>query len=910
MEHSADLFDGATILRLIGQLRTVLKAFAADPGRQIQDLPLLSSPEIHQILVEWNDTRSLLAPEDPCAHTLVEAQAARAPERIALIFEGESLTYAELNRRANRLAHRLSALGAGPESLVGICLERCLELPVAVLGVLKAGGAYVPIDPELPRERLDLILEDAGISIVLTREDLTGLTDGDAGENPCSGTVADNLMYLIYTSGSTGRPKGVQVAHRGVANRLLWAQRTYPLTAEDRVLQKAPFSFDVSALEIFTPLSAGGCLVLARPGGQRDTAYLVRTVCEQGITLIDFVPPMLQAFLAEEGAESCASLRSVSVGGETLAPELAALFSARSSAELRNQYGPTEASIDVADQVFRPEEAPRRSVPLGRPHANTVIHLLDRQAGICPIGVPGELCIGGVGLARGYLGSADLTAEKLVPDPFGPAGARLYRTGDLARRLPDGRLEFLGRIDHQVKLRGFRIELGEIEGVLRSHPAVGEAVVSVREDLPGGRSLVAYVVPGALPGPAAGELEEMARRALPDYMIPAAFVELAALPTTTTGKLDRAALPRPAGRSGRSGGPEAPRDAVEIALARIWEELLGAGPLGVREDFFRLGGHSLLLLALASRIARDLGRTLPVAALFQAPTIEDQAALLRRVSPGEAAGPRPCLVKIRDGARRPLFCIHPTGGEVMCYLELARSLDDDRPVYGVQAPELAAGEPGSASIEEMAARYLREIRKAQPEGPYLLAGWSLGGLVAFEMARQLRSEGEAAERLILIDTRSPTLPVEPIRDERELVLAFARDLAAVRGWAIPEDIALQVRAAEEPLRFLFELALAERLLPKDFEVSRLTALFAVFRRDLAALETYEAHTYTGPVALFVAEDRIARQDGPPDQGWRDLAEQLTIEPVPGNHWTMLSEPQVPRLTERLRAILHAPLEAK
>ncbi|HKV10090.1 MAG TPA: amino acid adenylation domain-containing protein, partial [Thermoanaerobaculia bacterium] len=559
LEHSTDLFDGATAERLLEHLGVLLAAAIESPGSRLSELPLLAAAEREQVVVEWNATRVDYGVTGAIPD-LFEAQAERSPDRTAVVFEGQSLSYRELDRRANGLAWRLRDAGVGPESLVGVYLERSFEMVVSLLAILKAGGAYVPLDPEYPRERLDFMVADSGIGVLLALEPLPGFSgtwirpDGDerADAAPQRSLSDASLAYVIYTSGSTGRPKGAMNTQGALRNRLLWMQEAYGLTAEDRVLQKTPFSFDVSVWEFFWPLLTGASLVLARPGGHRVGSYLRELIVEEGITTLHFVPSMLAVFLEEEGLEECRSLVRVLASGEALPPETVERFFARLDAELHNLYGPTEAAIDVTAWPC-PAGAGRAVIPIGRPIANLRIHILEPGLTPAGVGLPGELYIGGEGLARGYFGRPELTAERFVPDPFSArAGERLYRTGDLARWSRQGEIEFLGRVDFQVKLRGFRIELGEIEAALGRHPGVRESVVVLREE-----RLVAYVVPAAGPV-AAGKLRGFLRERLPEHMVPSTFVSLAALPLSPNGKVERRLLPAPEGERG-------PEDASYVA---------------------------------------------------------------------------------------------------------------------------------------------------------------------------------------------------------------------------------------------------------------------------------------------------------------------------------------------------------
>jgi amino acid adenylation domain-containing protein len=646
LTYSTDLFERETIGRLAGQYRELLARVAADPELRLSALPLLSPAERRRMLVDWNATGCTWPDAGACLHTLVARQAAAAPETVAIVDETTTLSYGELDRRANRLAHRLRRLGVGPEVRVGICLERSVDLIVGLLAVLKAGGAYVPLDPSYPRERLAFMLSDSLAHVLLTQHRLRGhlptgdtqvlylddegaVLGSDAAVPPESGVGPDHLAYVIYTSGSTGIPKGVMVSHRAVLNHLRWRQTYFPLSAADRGLHKASVSFDDSVWEVFEPLLAGARLILARPGGQSDPSYLVRLIAEQQVTTACFVPSLLRAFLDEPGLESCGSLRRVTTGAEAVSVELQERFFSRFDATLHNGYGPTEATI--AATFWTCERASgRRTVPIGRPIANTRVYVLDRYLRPVPLGVAGELYIGGDGLARGYLGRAALTAERFVPDPFTDVpGARLYRTGDRACYRADGTLEFLGRLDDQVKIRGFRVEPGEIAVTLAEHSAVKDAVVVAREDSPGDRRLVAYAVP-AVDGspPAVEELRGFLQARLPDQMIPSAFVFLDAMPLTPSGKLDRQALPAPQQTRAGLEETETPRTPVEEAIAEIWIALLKLESVGVHDNFFALGGHSLLAVQVVARLRDVFGFDLPLRAFFEAPTV---AGLAERI---------------------------------------------------------------------------------------------------------------------------------------------------------------------------------------------------------------------------------------------------------------------------------------
>ncbi|HEX6715814.1 MAG TPA: amino acid adenylation domain-containing protein, partial [Pyrinomonadaceae bacterium] len=648
IEYSTDLFAAETINRLAQHFERLLEEIVADPDRRPSELELLSRAERRKIVVEWNDTQRPYSYDVPI-HELIERQVENTPDAVALVFEEQRLTYLELNERANRLAHRLRRAGVGPDVLVGVLMERSVEMVVALLATLKAGGAYLPLDPEYPRDRLDFMLRDAGTPVVLTQEKfLARLPEysetvicvdaewesiaQERRENPATVAGPDHLAYVIYTSGSTGQPKGVMIPHRGISNRLQWMQEAYQLTQSDCVLQKTPFGFDVSVWEFFWPLMTGARLVVAQPGGHQDAAYLVELIAEHKVTTMHFVPPMLKVFLEEE-LSTCGSLRQVICSGEALSTDVQESFFERLHAELHNLYGPTEAAVDVTYWKCAPD-AQRRSVPIGRPIANTQMYVLDHAGQPVPVGVAGEIHIGGIGLARGYLNRSALTAERFVPDQFNQVpGARLYKTGDLGRYRADGAIEFLGRLDHQVKVRGHRIELGEIETALAAHPVVRDNVVIVREDQPDEKRLVAYLTAAGPNEVATVELRSYLSERLPEYMIPAFFIWLAQMPLTANGKLDRSALPAP-GRERPA--PEtsyvAPRNPTEELLAGIWADVLGLDRVGVEDNFFVLGGDSIRSVRVLAQ-AREHGLDVSLQQLFRHQTI---AALAREIKATDA----------------------------------------------------------------------------------------------------------------------------------------------------------------------------------------------------------------------------------------------------------------------------------
>jgi amino acid adenylation domain-containing protein len=768
LEYNTDLFDASTMQRLLGHLHSLLEGIAADPEQRLWELPLLTTAERIQ-LTEWNDTTTAY-PTDCCLHQLFERQVERTPDAVAVVFEREKLSYRELDRRANRLAHRLQECGVGPEILVGVFMERSLEMVVSLYAVLKAGGAYVPLDPEYPPERIGAMLEDARPRVLLTQQRFRDeLPAGDSESicvdsewpdiakqpegSPSVRVKPDNAAYVIFTSGSTGRPKGAVNEHRGICNRLLWMQERYELTGDDCVLQKTPFSFDVSVWEFFWPLMTGARLTVARPGGHKDSAYLIDLITREQVTTVHFVPPMLQVFLLERNVGECRSLKRVICSGEALPFDLTQQFFEKLHAELHNLYGPTEAAIDVTHWQCSADDE-RTTVPIGRPVANTQIHVLDQRLHQVPIGVPGELHIGGVQVARGYLNRDALTREKFIADPFRDgADARLYKTGDLVRYLADGNIEFLGRMDHQVKIRGHRIELGEIEAVISEHPVVREAVVLAREDRPGDKRLVAYVVIPAEQNDAESMLRTHLKTKLPDYMVPAHFVWLDELPLSANGKVDRRALPAPQAARTEEQGSVTPANKVERGLRRIWQEILELDSLGVTDDFFELGGHSLLAVRMFAKMEEHFGKRLPLDVLFEAPTIRQLAEALEREETSSASS---SIVVIQpQGDKAPLFLVPPSASPGLVFARLARALGRDQPLYGLTPPPLSNEETPQNWFESTASHYLREIRTIQPRGPYYLGGRCFGGFLAYEMAQQLRRQKEDVALLMLMDVGPP-----------------------------------------------------------------------------------------------------------------------------------------------------------
>ena len=671
-EYDSHLFRSDTIERMLSHFRVLLEGIVADPDRPVAELPLLTEAESRQLLVEWNRTQ-VQYPQRDGLHQFFEELAANTPDAVAAVFEGQRLTYGQLNARANQLASYLQERGVGPEVLVGLCMQRSLEMAVAILGVMKAGGAYLPLDPDYPRERLDFIVADSRPAVILMTSDWPTrflpraaqavcvdteqeqISNESEANLPCQ-TNPDSAIYVIYTSGSTGLPKGTVNIHRGLCNKILWEIEFLGLDHTDRVLFKTPLSFDVSAVEFFRGLLCGGGIVIARPGGHRDPGYMAELIARECVTTVEFVPALLRAFLEEEHVARCGSLRRVTSGGEMLSPELVNLFFQRLDIPLYNLYGPTETSIGITGWKCRRNDQ-HVTVPIGRPISNVRLYILDANRNPVPVGVPGELYIGGVAVGRGYLNRPELDAERFVPDLFSDIpGDRLYKTGDCCRYLPDGNIEFLGQRDEQVKIRGFRIELGEIEAVLKQAPGVRDAVVIARESTPGNKFLAAYVVPQPGVEICAQGLEDVLRARLPEYMVPAATVMMDALPLLPSGKVNRRAFPAVEDkRPELASAYVAPRSDLERQLAEIWQEVLHADRVGIQDNFFALGGHSLLAAQVVLRVARRLHIELPLREMFQTPTIAGLAQYLEAVRTHGTTSRQPIPPAPRDGQLPPSF---------------------------------------------------------------------------------------------------------------------------------------------------------------------------------------------------------------------------------------------------------------
>ena len=924
-EYSTDLFDANTIDRLLSTYCHLLEELPKALDQPWEACPLLAPAQRHQVLQEWSGADRVHEDAPTVPHRL-EILARESPDAIAVASPGQALTFHQLQRAAGLWGARLIEQGVGPESVVALCLEASPNLVMAAVAAWRAGAAYLPLDPEHPSHRLLETLDDSRAAVVLTERSLEGRLEEseakvwsldrswDDPQNPLPNPTAvpgrRGLAYVVYTSGSTGRPKGVAVDHGGLANLVASQRQRYDLQPQDRATQVSGLAFDATIWEIWPPLAAGASLHIAPHDARKDPAALRHWLIQKRITLGFASTPLAEALLAEPWTEASA-LRIFFTAGDRLhmskPPGL--------DFELMNLYGPSENSVMATGETVVEDGEGLPSI--GRPIVGVCTLVTDpKTLRPVPAGVGGELLLGGASLARGYLHRPRLTASCFLPDPFGEEpGARLYRTGDLVRHLADGRLDFLGRIDQQVKIRGVRVELGEVEARLRALPDVREAVVVARPAPGGGHRLVAYCVPGS-----EGSLEDLRRRLreqLPEAMVPTVFVPLHSLPLTPNGKVDRRALPSPDDvLAGAEAARIPPRDDVELALATLWQEVLERPQVFVHDDFFDLGGHSVLAVRLMARVAERFGRKLPMATLFEARTVAALADVLRR---SEGSLERQILVPIRTRpphrealaatASRRVVALHPIGGNVLCYQELARHLGDTQDFFALQAPAVnATAEPSRITLEEQASHYLEALRDLLVEGELpALIGWSAGGWLAFEMAQQLAAEGKTPPLVALLDSVPPQ-PSNLPQDESAQRLAFVQDLL---GGSLPPGLDLEPLAelpAPEAMGRLLEMltensaSSAGQPWPSSTppELDHLLDLYAFFQTNLHALGAYRPKPYSGRVALLLTARNSTGADAPI---WQQLAPgELEIHQVPGDHYSILQPPHVQDLANALQKL--------
>ncbi|HKR13097.1 MAG TPA: amino acid adenylation domain-containing protein [Pyrinomonadaceae bacterium] len=920
LDYNTDLFDSQTIERMLDHFQTLLERVAMNPGERLSALSLLKDAEREELISGLN-AYSRAYPFDRSFVDLFQQQAERTPDATAVVFEEQSLSYAELNARSNQLGHLLREANVSANVCVGLLIDRSVEMLVGLLGILKAGGAYVPLDPGQPKARVLFQLQETTAPVLVTQKKYLAEVEEYAGKIVCldrdqqmlkrekrsnpDWTIAPrDLAYVIFTSGTTGTPKGTLINHSSLTNYLCWFNENVGNEVR-RLPVVCGLWFDMSLKQILAPLLRGDAVWLLPEHVISEPAALLQACARFPRVGLNLVPSLWWIILDEiESSGDADNVAYLIFGGEKLSPDLVARsFHALPHVRIWNLYGPTEATSNASGgRVF-----PEAPVTIGKPIANAQIFILDTKLQPVPIGVPGELHIGGMGLAQGYLNRTQLTAEKFIENPFAKqSGARLYKTGDRARFLADGSIEYLGRIDNQVKIRGHRVEPDEIEAVLNQHPQMNKSVVVAREDQQGEKRLVAYVVLSEEVETIISDLRRWVKQRLPGYAIPSWFVVLDELPLTPNGKLDRRSLPAPDGKEFLDNAFVAPRNTLELLLTKTWENVLKVQPIGVKNNFFDLGGDSFLAVRLFTQIANVYGKKLPPATLFHAPTIEQMASLL-----GEEqwSPPWSSLVPIQPGgSRAPLFCLHLAPGHVLFYRDLAQRLGLDQPVYGFQPLGMDGLQPHHTRIEEMACHYIREMRALQPDGPYYLAGSSSGGLIAFEMAQQLLAQDQKVGLVALFDTYAPgfhrlsfkarSLRYQAYRFmqrvhlhagnllllERRGKVKYAREKATlVTGrmiWTIKKAIDKRFSGNSEPAE----------------DQKRIDAA-------IKALREYAPKVYPGYVTLFRASKHPAGYNHDGDLGWEKFAAGVVVHEIPGYHGSIVMEPRVRVLAEQLRACL-------
>lgn len=941
------LFNADTISRMTGHFRMILEGITTSPEQPISRIPILTKEERHQLIYGWNDTFASY-PHNKCIHQLFEEQVKRTPDAIAITrytapeknknTVQPELTYHELNSRANQLADYLQHRGIGPEVPVGIFIERSLEMAIAILGVLKAGGAYLPLDPSYPRERLGFMLEDAQVTVLLTQQTLLPKLPGvkatsvcldsdwkeiakHTNENVSSGVGPENLCYIIYTSGSTGKPKGTLIVHRGVVNYLSWCIQAYAVKEGRGAPVNSSIAFDATVTSFFSPLLTGK-RVLLLPEKEEIEALSNVLNAENNFSLVKITPAHLQLLSPLLPAHRLnKQTNAFVIGGENLQrSHVEHWLTHAPGTRLINEYGPTETVVGCCIHEISGKDLLYTDVPIGRPIANTQMYILDPHMQPVPVGVAGEIYIGGAGLARGYLNRPELTENRFVHDPFTASPSRLYKTGDVGRFLPNGTIAFLGRIDHQVKIRGYRIELGEIEASLTRHPAIKQAAVLAREDKAGDKRLVAYLVLHPNYTLRSKEIRLFLKNGLPEYMVPAVFVFLQTMPTTTNGKIDRAALPIPdQQRPELEEAFQPPRDDLERTLTTIFEECLNVKPIGIQDNFFELGANSLQAGYIFSRVNKILGKQLHLSMLLKSPTIEQLAAYIRNK---ETIEPWSSLVPIQpDGSKPPLFCIHGGVGTVLFYRQLSLQLGPDQPFYGLQAKGLNGTETPHSSIQEMATEYIKEIRTVQQQGPYHLGGYCFGGIVAFEMAKQLTAQGYTVALLANFNAVSPSYvdPANPVVDspqeksespflmgnrlsKKMLLLSIKDKLIHILKTLFHKlnhwRIIILYGALIKIHRLIYTICIAlKRPLPNSL------ARFYLLSTNTSMVNAYRPEPYTGQMVIF----RSPKIYPDPHLGWSSLiAGNIETYDIAGDHQNrrvILDEPFVAMVSDKLKNLI-------
>ncbi|MBT2605232.1 amino acid adenylation domain-containing protein, partial [Bacillus sp. ISL-53] len=903
-----DLFDMDTIQRWIRYFSVMIDSILKDSNQKLTNLAIIDEQEQCQLLIEWNDTKNIY-PRDSCIHQLIEQRVLQCADKIAVEYGDQHLTYHLLNEKSNQLAHYLSKQGVKVGDKIAVCMNRSLELVVTLLGIMKAGGSYIPIDPILPENRIKYMLEDSNAKValgdhstlselapehilIIDPQRLAIQIENESRQVPAHSISAEQAAYLIYTSGSTGKPKGVQVSHRSVVNFLISMGEKPGIHMSDRLLSVTTMSFDIFGLELFLPLITGATVILATREETMSGFHLAKLIEGRGISIMQATPATWRLLL-ESDWQGCPNLK-ILCGGESLKRELASDLISRSK-ELWNMYGPTETTIWSAVHHVTELEGP---VKIGHPVMNTELYILDSQMQPVPIGISGELYIGGDGVALGYWNRPNLTAERFLPNPFTERG-KIYRTGDLVRHLPEGTIEYLGRLDHQVKVRGYRIELSEIEAVLLQHSSISEAVVITKKDMLDDKKLIVYLVSSENRFPSQEELRKHCLTQLPEYMVPATFIELDKIPLTPNGKVNRKKL-EDLNVELPFHTYTPPRDLNELSVTKIWEELLNVKSIGIHDHFFNIGGNSLKALLLQNTIRERFGVELPLNALFQNPTVADLCTHLRKNNSEHKA----CLVKLQqgDGSHPPLFMIHPHGGGVLPYIHLVKELGPEETIYGIQAVGYDSSEEPLTSIDNMVFRYLEEIRRVVPQGPYRFMGWSFGGTIAYELARQLEHLGEKIEFIGLLDAQPFDRKGDihnkfTERDALEYIVTLFDFNPEMFGKMNLEDgLTLLLQKAKEDGKWAQSMTLE--------------SIRRKIRVLVACSEAIESYQYKTPISsninLFCVNE-ISKHNhshvNPKD--WVDRTTGVvSVFDVQGDHYSMVEHPYVSKLAQSIRSSLY------
>ena len=913
LEYDTDLFEKDTIQRMINNFRYFLLELVKNPGQKLSEISV-TSPEEKDIVSEWNKTQ-IDFPNELTLTRLIEQQVAMTPRKIAVIFGSSRITYDELNRKANQLAKYLQSLGAGPETIIGICMDRSIEMIIGMLGILKAGGAYLPIDPGQPSERIQYIAEDAGLRLILTLKKNTQVFNNTKylvyldsewdkikkydSENPVGSITSQNAAYVIYTSGSTGNPKGVIIEHNSLVNFLLSMKQKPGISAEDVLLAVTTISFDIAGLEIFLPLISGARVILAGKTEAGDGKLLNHLILKNKVSILQATPSTWKLMI-DAGWNKTPRLKML-CGGEAFSKAFAESLLERGK-ELWNMYGPTETTIWSSVNKIEPHD---EDVYIGKPIANSEFYVVDKDLNPVPIGVAGELLIGGAGLARGYLNNEKLTSDKFIPDPFKGGSGKLYRTGDQVKCHISGRILFLGRLDYQVKIRGFRIELGEVENVINRNNGVRQSIVQAVKISSSDKRLSAYVIPESFDNFSIEDLKSRLKQFLPDYMIPSYFIKMKQFPLTQNGKIDRKKLPPPDKKDTVSACKYvSPRDDLDLQLIHIWEHAFGIKNIGINDDFFELGGHSLLAAHIFAEINKYLGKNLPLAALFHTATISGIADMIR----GKLWKPLwSSIVPLKvTGNKTPVFLIHGAEGNILLYKNLIKYLEVDRPVYGLQSQGLDGKSPLLNDVKEMAQKYIMEIKGIQPDGPYLLGGYCLGGVIAYEIAQQLTGSGDVVDMVAMIETYNikNTPPSFVLRTFHRIQNLFFQLMN------------LRLSLKDSRLQYFnekFNVELNRIRVKLKILNSRLSSIFSqkhskdyqhllINEINDRAQNSYTPKAYTGKVILF-KPIRYFTCYNDYCYGWENLIEDMNIIEMPCYPRGSLNKPFVKYLAEKFNEAL-------